>query len=180
MAKYRKKPVEVEAVQFNGSSTDISRIKLWMKGEAPIPDPKRVSTRDVKTFFIETLEGDMKVSQYDWVIKGVQGEFYPCKPDIFEETYETVDEEEEVKEIQLDEVETLVMEVLAARWRLGESFWPFDDGLIEEIRSLGAYGLLWYESDITPYNIRVHLTAKGIAFYGLNKPYEPIAKRKGF
>lgn len=40
--------------------------------------------------WIETLEGNMKVSEYDWVIKGVNGEFYPCKPDIFEKTYEPV------------------------------------------------------------------------------------------
>lgn len=41
--------------------------------------------------WIETLEGAMKVSEYDWVIKGVNGEYYPCKPDIFEKTYELVE-----------------------------------------------------------------------------------------
>lgn len=43
-------------------------------------------------FYIPTLEGDMHVTQGDWIIRGVQGEFYPCKPDIFEATYEKVSE----------------------------------------------------------------------------------------
>lgn len=61
MAKYRKKPVVIEAVQT----------------------PVEV--------LIETLEGTMKASPGDWIITGVKGERYPCKPDVFERTYEKVD-----------------------------------------------------------------------------------------
>ena len=47
---------------------------------------------DDNEWYIKTLEGNMKVSKYDYIIKGVNGEFYPCKPDIFEKTYEKVEE----------------------------------------------------------------------------------------
>lgn len=92
--KFKKKPVEIEAVQWNGDnllevysfiknhSPDItSNIKLdkWQDYE------EVVRTRGLK---IQTLEGEMSASVNDWIIKGVHGEFYPCKPDIFELTYE--------------------------------------------------------------------------------------------
>lgn len=82
--KCRKKPVEVSAVQWNGANVD--EIKEFV-GEAlelfyPTMDPNL-------TFpIIHTLEGDMNVSNGDFIIKGVDGEFYPCKPDIFKKTYE--------------------------------------------------------------------------------------------
>jgi hypothetical protein len=80
MAKYRKKPVVIEAVKWTGKNKeDICRF-----------------TEDKCYFqegmFIKTLEGDMFAHVGDYIIKGVQGEFYPCKPDIFEETYEIVEE----------------------------------------------------------------------------------------
>ncbi len=77
--KFRKKPVVIEAIQYTGkNATDILR---WM-----FPDIEPDATADIET--IKTLEGDMRVSIGDWIIKGVKGEFYPCKPDIFEATYE--------------------------------------------------------------------------------------------
>lgn len=82
--KFRKKPVEVEAVQYNGrNATKILRFMF--------PDIEPDATATLET--IKTLEGEMKVSLNDWIIKGVKGEFYPCKPDIFEQTYEKVGEE---------------------------------------------------------------------------------------
>jgi len=76
--KYRKKPVVIEAVQWNGSNYD--EIGDFM-GHS--------STMEFNgSFVIPTLEGDMYASEGDWIIKGVKGEFYPCKPDIFEMTYE--------------------------------------------------------------------------------------------
>lgn len=63
--KYRKKPVEVEAVKFVGSKNALD---------------------------ITTLEGNMTAREGDYIIQGVHGELYPCKPDIFEETYERVDD----------------------------------------------------------------------------------------
>ena len=80
--RWRKKPVEIEAVQFTGHNYD--RIASWM-GAAATTMTSPDGTLDLH---IETLEGTLHVSPDDWVIRGVQGEFYPCKPDIFEQTYE--------------------------------------------------------------------------------------------
>ena len=78
MAKYRKKPVVIEAMQFQWAGS-------FDEYQAFCPFLKRVST---DAAIIPTLEGDMYVSIGDWIIKGVAGEFYPCKPVIFEATYE--------------------------------------------------------------------------------------------
>lgn len=78
--KYRKKPVVIEAMQnVVGHAETISS---WMKAHGCIP------TWDGSAFTIKTLEGDMRADRGDWIILGVKGEFYPCKPDIFEATYE--------------------------------------------------------------------------------------------
>jgi len=81
--KFRKKPVEIEAMGWSGSIESAQRIIDWAGG-AVVHD----TDRDV--LVINTLEGEMVGNQFDWIIKGVQGEFYPCKPDIFELTYEEV------------------------------------------------------------------------------------------
>lgn len=80
MKKYRKKPVVIEAVQFTGNNVD--EILEFAKDSFNNP-----STSEI---VIPTLEGNMMVSIRDYVIKGVNGEFYPCKPDIFDKTYEEV------------------------------------------------------------------------------------------
>ena len=87
--KYRKKPVEIEAVQFNGFNPIEIKDFVGENCEVEVYDNK--VTPPVATITIHTLEGDMKVSNGDYVIKGVQGEFYPCKPDIFHKTYESVE-----------------------------------------------------------------------------------------
>ena len=83
--KYRKKPVEIEAVQFS-CEDDYDRIREWCK------DFYRESTGadGGVDYCVETLEGNMHTQVGDWIIKGIQGEFYPCKPDIFEATYDSV------------------------------------------------------------------------------------------
>lgn len=85
--KYRKKPVIIEAIQFEDTSDRIIEIHEFMGG-----DTIRVNYEDKDNPYlkIETLEGVMKASVGDYIIKGVNGEFYPCKPDIFEKTYERV------------------------------------------------------------------------------------------
>ena len=85
--KYRKKPVVIEAVQF--VDTEESILKLSELGL----DPVRVDYVDLDNpiLKIETLEGLMIATEGDYIIKGVQGESYPCKPDIFEETYEELE-----------------------------------------------------------------------------------------
>lgn len=85
MAKYRKKPVVIEAVQWNGANHLIT--ETFMKGSGATID---YSQSKLGVIQIPTLEGVMTAQAGDWIIKGVQGEFYPCKPDIFEATYEAV------------------------------------------------------------------------------------------
>lgn len=88
--KYRKKPVIIEAIQFEDNSDRIIEIHEFMGG-----DTIRVNYEDKDNPYlkIKTLEGIMKASVGDYIIKGVNGEFYPCKPDIFEKTYERVIDE---------------------------------------------------------------------------------------
>ena len=88
MAKYRKKPVIIEARQLTKDVGERINLALWCGGEIN-HDPKPSDPTDVRiTIRIPTLEGVMTADIGDWIIKGVQGEFYPCKPDIFEATYE--------------------------------------------------------------------------------------------
>jgi len=91
MAKYRKKPVVIEAMQFNNDN-DGREIRKWAEGKVrmstEIISPKKPNIEEV-VLRIETLEGIMTAHFSDWIIKGVSGEFYPCKPDIFEQTYES-------------------------------------------------------------------------------------------
>lgn len=87
--KYRKKPVVIEAIQFTDNES-AERILKWA-GTPPIRPVFRPDMPHVCEFLaIDTLEGTMTADMDDWIIKGVQGEFYPCKPDIFEATYEPV------------------------------------------------------------------------------------------
>ena len=86
--KYRKKPVEVEVIQ-NKNDTNIAELKKFV-GEKLITYVDEKDT--VILMEIRTLEGNMTVGKNDYIIKGVQGEFYPCKPNIFKQTYEKVEE----------------------------------------------------------------------------------------
>lgn len=91
--KYRKKPVTIEAVKWTGFNP--SDIKEFVGDSCKIEYSDAAYEAGAGPMYafitIHTLEGDMKVSIGDYVIKGVQGEFYPCKPDIFEQTYEEIE-----------------------------------------------------------------------------------------
>ena len=87
MAKYRKKPIVVEVIQYKGYNS-LPLVKKLMGNEFEKVLFKPISEK----LIISTLEGDHEASVGDYIIKGVQGEFYPCKPDIFEMTYELVDD----------------------------------------------------------------------------------------
>jgi len=91
--KFRKKPVVIEAIQFNNLNhdeinsfvgkklkTEIESTAAYEAGVAP----------PVSSMTIETIDGNMKAMPGDWIIKGIKGEFYPCKPDIFQNSYELV------------------------------------------------------------------------------------------
>lgn len=87
--KFKKKPVIIEAYQWNETEDMLSMLKLLgmpyggSRGHKDNPG----AVWDLR---IRTLEGPMEVRKGDWIIRGVKGEFYPCKPDIFEMTYEAV------------------------------------------------------------------------------------------
>lgn len=84
--KYRKKPVEVEAMRFTDENKD--RCFNFVRCTC-YPD---FDENKQPVLVIQTLEGDMTARLGDYIIKGIKGEFYPCKPDIFEATYEAVAE----------------------------------------------------------------------------------------
>ena len=112
-AKFRKKPVEIKAMEFGPTAADAHALTGWMEGHdypflvgnATEPEtlrypgdesgirPEQGIYIDPATgdLMIRTLEGDMRATPGDWIIRGVQGEFYPCKPDIFAATYEAVE-----------------------------------------------------------------------------------------
>lgn len=83
--KFRKKPVVIEAMQFTEeAAANYKAIEAWCGGSVKgiaLPPSERI-------IHIQTLEGEMTGQINDWIIKGVKGEFYPCKPDIFQATYE--------------------------------------------------------------------------------------------
>lgn len=97
MSKFRKKPVIIEAMQFipidlNG---DINKHLVYAEefDDWMIANQGNNKCRYVgNTVVIQTLEGDMTASAGDWIIKGVKGEMYPCKPDIFLATYEAIND----------------------------------------------------------------------------------------
>lgn len=79
MRKFRKKPVVIEAVQYTGDN--LEQIEKETNGGAAYAGA-------TQTLIVTTLEGQMRADVGDWIIRGVKGEFYPCKPDIFALTYE--------------------------------------------------------------------------------------------
>lgn len=84
---YRKKPVVIQAMKFDGTVDSANRLLGWIGANGA--EAKRAHrSKPEAGIVIPTLEGDMTASPGDFVIKGVQGEFYPCKPDIFAATYE--------------------------------------------------------------------------------------------
>ena len=86
MRRYRKRPVVVEAVQFWDSPKSVTAISE-LAGRAICVS----YVEALPVLHIETLEGTMTAREGDWIIRGVRGELYPCKPDIFDATYEPAD-----------------------------------------------------------------------------------------
>ena len=89
MEKYRKKPVVIDAVQLTMTNHQAISSIIAAAGYN-VRHATKPPMRAITGIVIETLEGDMTADFGDWIIKGVQGEFYPCKPEIFEKTYEKV------------------------------------------------------------------------------------------
>jgi hypothetical protein len=99
MSKFRKKPVVIDAFEFTGGPVSGLAVMEWIasfddgfthdvRDEPEFEWHAAVEDGRPEGFNIPTLEGVMTASPGDWIIRGVQGEFYPCKPDIFEQIYE--------------------------------------------------------------------------------------------
>ena len=95
--KYRKKPVIIDAVELTDKS--IFEVTKFIDGKKPDISSDmaldkwgdyEILTKERGYIIIETLEGNMHASFGDYIVRGVQGEFYPCKPDIFKQTYDEV------------------------------------------------------------------------------------------
>ena len=81
MAKYRKKPIVIEAFQWWTYMGECGGVRI----------AENFNQTGENVYVVDTLEGPLRVSPDDWIITGVKGEHYPCKPDIFEATYEAVE-----------------------------------------------------------------------------------------
>ena len=86
MSKFRKKPVVIDAVQWTGSAKSFEEIISTFPEMKWEPGPM-----GTYSFYVKTLEGQHIASNGDYIIKGINGEFYPCKPEIFDKTYELVE-----------------------------------------------------------------------------------------
>jgi hypothetical protein len=84
--KYKKKPVVVDAIKFTDITYDNEILLDWCNADY------HINAIEGNHLIIETLEGNHRADIGDYIIKGVKGEFYPCKPDIFEMTYEKVED----------------------------------------------------------------------------------------
>ena len=89
MKNYVKKPVVVQAVEYNGANKE--EIEAFVGKKL---DTVYTELKEPLELKIPTLEGDMKASKGDYIIKGIRGEFYPCKPDVFEKTYDVIENAE--------------------------------------------------------------------------------------
>lgn len=88
--KYVKKPVVVEAVEFTGTDENVDALNDFVDWDIEFFFDIWADEKKVVYAIINTLEGEMKASLGDYIIKGIEGECYPCKPDIFTKTYDLV------------------------------------------------------------------------------------------
>lgn len=96
--RYTKRPVEIEAIQFEDTPERICEISEFVGKDIHV----NYNEPEHPYIAIETLEGTMKANVGDYIIKGVKGEFYPCKPDIFEQTYYRTDTPLDRMEVEID------------------------------------------------------------------------------
>lgn len=107
VSAYRKRPVEIEAIQWNPyAEATVNAVRDWLeshgKSLSHFPNVATIWVNVEGGLNIQTLEGVMTAQAGDWVIRGVAGEFYPCKPDIFEATYEPVGEQPNPDQLAFD------------------------------------------------------------------------------
>jgi hypothetical protein len=141
--KFRKKPVVIEAVQWTGDNLD--EMEQFTHGQTYFGYPDHIGASAVRGgydpeshLWVHTLEGDLRAQIGDWIIKGVAGEFYSCKPDIFEQTYEPASVpvlETPPPQIFMD------LEVLMSKWAVGSADWTWDEELAELEEGRGVTGM---------------------------------------
>lgn len=90
LQRFRKRPVVIEAIQYRPDIPNCNAVAAFM-GMPEGDYCHNEGRHDQASWMIGTLEGTMEARPGDWIVRGVQGEFYPCKPDIFAATYEAVD-----------------------------------------------------------------------------------------
>jgi hypothetical protein len=90
MTQYRKRPVVIDAIQMTGGNT-LQIVQFIRDGGGRYSTSTHPTDATQDQVFIHTLEGEMRAADGDWIVRGVQGEFYPVKPDIFDATYEPVE-----------------------------------------------------------------------------------------
>ncbi len=86
---YEKKPLQIEAVRWDGLRATYEEIGPWIKGNLYLENEGR-GFHEGDSLWIKTLEGTLRCDIGDYIIKGIRGEFYPCKPSVFELTYTLV------------------------------------------------------------------------------------------
>lgn len=90
MPRFVKRPVAITAEHFDGTTADIEKIRAFT-GQ-PLSAPSLDGKEDgMHSLIIPTLEGDHTASPGDWIIRGIKGEYYPCKPDIFVQSYDCIE-----------------------------------------------------------------------------------------
>ena len=92
LKKYRKRPVEIDAIQLHMSNMD-GLITQMRRDGYEVESFSQPPMQAISGIRIKTLEGTMEANFGDYIIKGIQGEYYPCKPDIFDKTYDVVSED---------------------------------------------------------------------------------------
>lgn len=106
--KYRKKPVVIEAVQWTGKN--LKEIMTFLESEFSYAEQQSYYTNkfnyDLKDLYITTPEGKVKASEGDYIVKGVNGEYYPCKPDIFKKTHQEVELDIKLEDFDVREVKS--------------------------------------------------------------------------
>lgn len=127
--RYRKKPIEIEAQKYIGSK---SRVRQFVPDDILIWEIQD----DNELLYIKTLEGDMLVRIGDYIIKGVAGEFYPCKPEIFNQTYEAIDK------LSTDDFKSMLEENLTKSGRTWDDLYYSPDELRKRLKKGGEF-MIW-------------------------------------
>lgn len=144
MGKYIKKPVVIEAFQYDGdfkNSDGKYYVPKWAVHAFHLDDLFFDSKTGPGALYVRTLEGNMLVNVGDYIIKGIQGEIYPCKPDIFEQTYAKAGEPQ----------------LLYTRWAPDEVVKIYDEaGLVEELKGVSKEHLRkYYAYAVSAYELNV-------------------------